>query len=156
MDPSPYRVVVASLDDRMLARAGGMHAHSAALLTGRPALLGRVYADVEVACIYAVDDPDTEDLVREADVVEGARAIGLTRGTPGLSMLGVVEDVLADRAFVTDRRTSAAELGVLADLARTSDDFVTAALAAAALARAFGLEPAAVRAGLRGYRPDGA
>ena len=60
----------------------------------------------------------TEDLVRDAEVVEGCRAIGFTLGTPAVGMLGVVDDVLCDRAFVDERATSAAELGTLADLVR--------------------------------------
>ena len=65
---------------------------------------GRIYEGVERACVYNVADPVTEQLVREADVVEGARAIGFTLGTPGVGMLGVVDDVLADRAFVEQRQ----------------------------------------------------
>lgn len=45
----------------------------------------------------------------EANVVEGCRAIGFTTGIPAPSMVGVVEDVLADRAFVEQRQRSAAE-----------------------------------------------
>ena len=102
----------------------------------------------------------TEQLVREADVVEGARAIGFTLGMPGVGMLGVVEDILADRAFVEERDTSAAELCTLADLAAAgasgpAPHTVQNALAAAALARAHGVSQAAVRDGLRGFRPDG-
>ena len=77
---------------------------------------GRIYEHVQRACVYNVADPVTEELVREADVVEGARAIGFTLGTPGVGMLGVVDDVLVDRAFVEQRASSAAELGTLADL----------------------------------------
>ena len=61
---------------------------------------GRIYEQVQRACVYNVADPATERLVREADVVEGARAIGFTLGMPGVGMLGVVDDILADRAFV--------------------------------------------------------
>ncbi|AEG44057.1 UDP-N-acetylmuramoyl-L-alanine--D-glutamate ligase [Isoptericola variabilis] len=131
---------------------------------------GRIYARAQVACVYTVADPRTEDLVREADVVEGARAVGVTLGTPGPGQLGLVEDVLVDRAFhapadAADRRTYAAELGTLADLAHlapaaTGDGpavppphVVSDALAAAALARAHGVPAAAVRDGLRSFRP---
>jgi UDP-N-acetylmuramoylalanine--D-glutamate ligase len=75
-------------------------------------------------------------------------------------MLGVVEDILADRAFVAERASSAAELCGLADLADAdgrpaAPHTVQNALAAAALARAHGVSQAAVRDGLRGFRPDG-
>jgi UDP-N-acetylmuramoylalanine--D-glutamate ligase len=110
---------------------------------------------VQRACVYNVADPVTERLVREAEVEEGARAIGFSLGVPGVGMLGVVDGVLADRAFVAERATSAAELCTLADLASPAPHMVANALAAAALARAHGVPPAAVRDGLRGFRPDG-
>ena len=116
---------------------------------------GRVYENTQVACVYNEQDPATEQLVRDADVIEGCRAVGFTLGTPGRSMLGLVEDVLADRAFVDDRANSAAEIGTLADLQRgahpPAPHFVANALAAAALTRAFGVPPIAVREGLRRY-----
>jgi UDP-N-acetylmuramoylalanine--D-glutamate ligase len=128
---------------------------------------GRVYERAEVACVYNVADPRTEHLVREADVAEGARAVGFTLGTPGPGMLGIVEDVLVDRAFhapadARDRQGYAAEVGTLADLAHLAPGGDVAALpphvaadalAAAALARAHGVPARAVRDGLRAYRP---
>ena len=116
---------------------------------------GRIYQNVSRACVYNVADQVTEDLVREAEVVEGARAIGFTLGVPAVGMVGVVDDVLADRAFVEQRQVSAAELGTIADLASPAPHFVANALAAAALARAHGVPPVAVRDGLRSFRPDG-
>lgn len=101
----------------------------------------------------------TEDLVREADVVDGARAVGFTRQAPKISMLGVVEDVLCDRAFVEQRQSSAAELCSLADLRPEGSDApvpphtVENVLAAAALTRAHGVPPIAVRNGVRGFTP---
>ena len=41
--------------------------------------------------------------IENADVVEGARAIGLTLGAPTVSQFGIVEGLLVDRAFVDDR-----------------------------------------------------
>ncbi|MFB7799538.1 UDP-N-acetylmuramoyl-L-alanine--D-glutamate ligase [Isoptericola sp. NPDC056134] len=126
---------------------------------------GRVYARAQVACVYNAADPRTEQLVRDADVTEGALAVGFTLGAPGPGQLGVVEDVLVDRAFHTepgarDRQRTAAELGTLADLAHLAPGggtppphVVANALAAAALARAHGVPAAAVRDGLRAFRP---
>jgi UDP-N-acetylmuramoylalanine--D-glutamate ligase len=119
---------------------------------------GKVYAGTQVACVYNVQDPATEQMVRDADVQEGCRAIGFTLGIPGPSMLGVVDDVLADRAFVEQRRTSAAELATVADVQGDAPSVaphnVANALAAAALARAFGVGPLSVRDGLRAFVPD--
>jgi UDP-N-acetylmuramoylalanine--D-glutamate ligase len=118
----------------------------------------KVYAGTQIACVYNVEDPATQEMVSDADVVEGCRAIGFTLGIPALSMVGLVDDVLADRAFVEQRRTSAAELATVADLRRhapsVAPHYVADALAAAALARAYGVGPLSVRDGLRAFVPD--
>jgi UDP-N-acetylmuramoylalanine--D-glutamate ligase len=171
MDPEPYDVFAVELSSFQLHYTHSVRAESAAVLNVAEDHLdwypgpsgmadyaadkGRVYAGVERACVYNVADPVTERLVREADVVEGARAIGFTLGTPGVGMVGVVDDILADRAFVEQRDTSAAELCTVADLASPAPHVIANALAAAALARAHGVPAAAVRDGLRSFRPDG-
>lgn len=121
---------------------------------------GRIFAGVERACVYNTADRTTEDLVREADVADGAIAVGFTLSTPGLGQVGLVEDVLVDRGFTADRRTHAAELATFADLrhlapggSALAPHTVQNALAAAALALAHGVAPVAVRDGLRAYRP---
>jgi UDP-N-acetylmuramoylalanine--D-glutamate ligase len=168
MDPEPYDVFAVELSSFQLHYTDSMAAESAAVLNVAEDHLdwyssmaeyaadkGRIYERVSRACVYNVADPETERLVREADVVEGARAIGFTLGMPGVGMLGVVEDILADRAFIEQRESSAAELCTLSDLASPAPHFVQNALAAAALARAHGVSQAAVRDGLRSFRPDG-
>jgi UDP-N-acetylmuramoylalanine--D-glutamate ligase len=171
MDPTPYDVLAVELSSFQLHYTRSMSCESAAVLNvaedhldwydglggmqGYAADKGRIYTNAQRACVYNVADPVTEELVREADVVEGARAVGFTLGMPGVGMVGVVDDILADRAFVEERRTSAAELCTLDDLASPAPHFVANALAAAALARAHGVSQAAVRDGLRGFRPDG-
>jgi len=118
----------------------------------------KVYTGTEIACVYNVQDPATEQMVRDADVVEGCRAIGFTLGIPGPSMVGLVDDVMADRAFVEQRKTSAAELASLSDLRGDGPPMaphnVANALAAAALARAYGVGALSVRDGLRAFVPD--
>ncbi|MBS2964058.1 UDP-N-acetylmuramoyl-L-alanine--D-glutamate ligase [Actinocrinis puniceicyclus] len=115
---------------------------------------GRIYENCQVACVYNVADDVTRELVEDAEVVEGCRAIGFTLGAPGLSMLGVVDGILADRAFVEDRQRTAAELGTIYDVEPHAPHNIANALAAGALARAYGVPPAAVRDGLRAFRPD--
>ena len=168
MDPDPYDVFAVELSSFQLHYTQSMSAESAAVLNVAEDHLdwyasmgeyaadkGRIYEHVQRACVYNAADPTTERLVREADVVEGARAIGFTLDTPGVGMVGVVDDILADRAFVEERESSAAELCTIADLASPAPHMVANALAAAALARAHGISTAAVRDGLRGFRPDG-
>ncbi|NYG56232.1 UDP-N-acetylmuramoylalanine--D-glutamate ligase [Nocardioides perillae] len=167
MDPEPWDVLAVELSSFQLHWTRSVAAESAAVLNVAEdhldwhgtldeyaAAKGRVYEGVERACVYNVADPVTEQLVRDADVVEGARAIGFTLGTPGVGMVGVVDDILADRAFVEERQSSAAELCTVADLPSPAPHVVADALAAAALARAHGVSQQAVRDGLRAFRPD--
>jgi UDP-N-acetylmuramoylalanine--D-glutamate ligase len=172
LHPDPYQVIAVELSSFQLHWSSSLRPLASACLNVAPDHVdwhgsyqeylrakGRVYADTEVACVYNVADPATEQLVRDADVIEGCRAIGFTLGVPAVSMLGVVDGVLADRAFVEQRRTSAAELGTLDDVriaggGTLAPHAVSNALAAAALARAFGVPSGAVRAGLRGFTPD--
>ncbi len=117
----------------------------------------RIYARTQVACVYNAQDKATETMVEEAEVIEGARAIGFTLGIPDRSMLGLVEEVLADRAFVAQRADSAAELCTLTDIDATgvpAPHMVANVLAAAALARAAGVPPVAVRDGVRAFVPE--
>ncbi|MYW66247.1 UDP-N-acetylmuramoyl-L-alanine--D-glutamate ligase [Streptomyces sp. SID8379] len=162
-----YDVFAVELSSYQLHWAPSLRAHSGAVLNLAPDHLdwhgsmeayaadkGRIYEGNQVACVYNVADKATENLVREADVEEGCRAIGFTLGTPGPSELGVVDGILVDRAFVENRQKSAQELAEIADVNPPAPHNIANALAAAALARAFGVEPQAVREGLRNFRPD--
>ena len=114
----------------------------------------KVYEHTQKACIYNAEQIETERMVEDADVVEGCRAVAFTTVTPAVSMLGVVEGLLVDRAFIAERKDSAAELASVSDLGPVAPRHMVAnALAAAALVRAYGVEPAAVRKGLLNYLP---
>ncbi|WP_030547347.1 UDP-N-acetylmuramoyl-L-alanine--D-glutamate ligase [Streptomyces exfoliatus] len=162
-----YDVLAVELSSYQLHWAPSVRAHSAAVLNLAPDHLdwhgsmeayaadkGRIYEGNRIACVYNVADKATEDLVVEADVEEGCRAIGFTLGTPGPSQLGVVEGILVDRAFVENRQKNAQELAEVADVQPPAPHNIANALAAAALARAFGVDAKAVRDGLRAFRPD--
>ncbi|MGW2636223.1 UDP-N-acetylmuramoyl-L-alanine--D-glutamate ligase [Streptomyces sp. NPDC001348] len=162
-----YDVLAVELSSYQLHWAPSLRAHSAAVLNLAPDHLdwhgsmeayaadkGRIYEGNRVACVYNVADKRTEDLVREADVEEGCRAIGFTLGTPGPSQLGVVDGILVDRAFVENRQKNAQELAEVSDIDPPAPHNIANALAAAALARAFGVPPQAVRDGLRAFTPD--
>ncbi|MFE0647722.1 UDP-N-acetylmuramoyl-L-alanine--D-glutamate ligase [Streptomyces sp. NPDC059534] len=164
---SDLDVLAVELSSYQLHWAPSVRVHSAAVLNLAPDHLdwhgsmeayaadkGRIYEGNQIACVYNVADQVTEDLVREADVEEGCRAIGFTLGTPGPSQLGVVEGILVDRAFVENRQKNAQELAEVADVQPPAPHNIANALAAAALARAFGVDAKAVRDGLRAFRPD--
>lgn len=68
-------------------------------------------------------------------------------------MLGVVDEYLVDRAFIAERRDAAQELASITDVHPAAPHNVVNALAAAALARSYGVEAAAVQQGLRDFHP---
>ncbi len=115
----------------------------------------RIYRNTQVAAVYNVADPETEHMVVEADVIEGCRAIGFTLGVPGRSMLGVVDDLLVDRAFIENRADSALELGSVELVQPFAPHNVANALAATALARAYGVPASAVALGLETFQAAG-
>ncbi|MET0766955.1 MAG: UDP-N-acetylmuramoyl-L-alanine--D-glutamate ligase [Aeromicrobium sp.] len=180
MNPEPFDVLAVELSSYQLHWSQSLSAQASAVLNLAPdhidwhggldaytADKARIYERTQVACVYNVHDPVTELMVEEADVVEGCRAIGFTLGIPAAGMVGLVDDAIADRAFIAGRVSSAAELGTVRDIGlnariagggdadRVPPPHVVAnALAAAALARAHGVEPRAVRDGLRGFTPD--
>jgi len=143
----PLASVCLNIANDHLDHFGSMEAYVAAK--------ARVYRNTQVAAVYNVQDSVTESMVREADVHEGCRAIGFTLGIPGLSMLGVVDDMLVDRAFGDDRATSALELASVHVVHPAAPHNVANALAASALARAYGVRPGAVAPGLRDFEPAG-
>ncbi|WP_026927336.1 UDP-N-acetylmuramoyl-L-alanine--D-glutamate ligase [Granulicoccus phenolivorans] len=163
-----YDVFVLELSSFQLHYCHTLQLHSAAVLNLRPDHLewhasfeeygadkARIFERVTHACVYNVADPATERMVEEADVTEGARAIGFTLGLPGMSMLGVVDDLLVDRAFIPQRQSSALELAKVADVQPAAPHNVANALAAAALARSYGVPAQAVRTGLQSVELGG-
>ena len=81
------------------------------------------------------------------------RAVAVVLRTPRAGEVGVVEDLLVDRAFedVPGEATVLAELG---DLRVSSVEDLRQVLGAAALARAAGVSAEHVRAGVRACGPD--
>ncbi len=173
LDEVSYDVLALELSSFQLHSTNSLALHSAAVLNLHPDHLewyadpaswdseaadamaayaadkARIYQRVTHSCVYNVADEATLHMVEEAEVTEGARAIGFTLGIPTIGQLGVVDDLLVDRAFIAQRRDSAMELGKLSDVRPYAPHNVENALAAAALARSFGVPATAVRDGLR-------
>lgn len=140
----PLASVVLNLAEDHVDWHGSFEAYSAAKAS--------IYERTKVAAVYNVQDEATLHMVEEAEVAEGCRAIGFTLQVPSVSMVGVVDDLLVDRAYIAERRTTAAELAAVADLGDPAPHHTVAnALAAAALTRAAGVGGDAVREGLRHY-----
>ena len=96
--------------------------------------------------VCGVDDPAAAALLAAAPA---EKRVGVTLAAPGPDQLGVDGGALLDRAFGG---------GMLVDVAAVTPggpSGLTDALAAAALARAHGVPPAAIAAGLAAFRPGG-
>jgi len=170
--PEPYDVLAVELSSFQLHYTWSLSAEAAVVLNLAPDHLdwhgsydayaadkARIYERAQVVCAYPLDDQPVEQMVRDAEVAPGCRAVGFTSGVPPVGSVGVVDGVLADRAFVAGRDRQAAELAAVDDIAPlaprpVAPHLVANALAAATMARAHGVPPAAVRAGLRAFRPD--
>ena len=107
------------------------------------------FAHEETCAIGNADDPVSTRLLARAP----GRRVSFTLNSPRPYQFGVVEDVLVDRAFVDDVENEAVEVATLADVTVPGPHNVSNALAAAALARAYGVSPAAVADGLRTFTP---
>lgn len=156
----PYRVLAVELSSFQLHWSSSVRPHTAVVLNVAPdhldwhgsleayvAAKGRIHAAGTVA-VYNREDPESVRLAA------GARArAGFTLGSPGPGELGVVEGLLVDRAFPAVPG-EATELATLADLGVPGAHNVANALAAAALARSYGVPARAVRDGLRSFVPD--
>jgi UDP-N-acetylmuramoylalanine--D-glutamate ligase len=145
----PHSTTCLNLADDHLVWHGGPEAYRAAKAV--------VYRNTRFACIYNKSDLATQQMVEEADVVEGARAVGFDLGTPGPSDVGVVDGILVDRAFHDDRRHSALELITVDELRAAglaAPHIVQNILAASALARSLGVEPAAIHDALQTFTMD--
>jgi UDP-N-acetylmuramoylalanine--D-glutamate ligase len=167
-DPAEYEVLVVEISSFQLHYMNYIEPFSAACLNIAEDHLDwhgsfeayrtskqRVYEGTKVACIYNLEDQATEQMVQDATVNEGARAIGFGLGTPKPSNVGYVDEYLVDRAFLDQRADSALEIASLEDfhgLGVLTPHLLSNIAAATALARSFGAPPAACREALRNFR----
>ena len=120
----------------------------------------RVYEHTQVACVYPVGDDIVQQMVDEADVIESARAIGVCLGVPSVGQIGIVDNLVIDRAFGDFQRGEGVELFEIDDLMHLAPQvgelpvhIVRDAMTAASLARAGGVDPADIREALRAFAP---
>ncbi|MCD5347357.1 UDP-N-acetylmuramoyl-L-alanine--D-glutamate ligase [Agromyces sp. S2-1-8] len=145
----PWASVVLNLADDHLDWHGSFEAYRAAK--------AKVYENTKVACVYNRADEATLRMVEDAEVEEGARAIGFGLDVPGPSDFGVVDGILCDRAFLDDRRTAALELTTLDELeprGLAAPHVVANILAASALARSHGVPVGVIHDALAEFRLD--
>ena len=106
----------------------------------------RIFAPGTIAVCNA-DDPWSRRLAAGAAGL--SRIISFRLGPPGPGELGVAAGLLVDRAFGEN-----VALAPVSDVRPAAPHNVANALAAAALARAYGVPAAAVGAGLRSFEPE--
>jgi UDP-N-acetylmuramoylalanine--D-glutamate ligase len=107
---------------------------------------GRIYAPGAIA-VYNADDPRSGELAAMAKAP--ARLVSFRMGVPDVGELGISGGCLVDRAF-----GAGVSLAAVSDVRPAAPHNVADALAAAALARAYGTPPEAVAAGLAAFRPE--
>jgi UDP-N-acetylmuramoylalanine--D-glutamate ligase len=159
--PTPHDVLAVEMSSYQLHWSSTIEPAAGALLNLAPdhldwhgsmgtyALTKTKVWDSPVA-IGNLDDPDVAELLNGAASRAQGRKIGFTLSAPRPGRLGVADGMLVDRAFSHDP----VELIAAAEIKPAGPHNVANALAAAALARAHGVDAVAVRAGLRAFEPD--
>ena len=160
----PYDVLAVELSSFQLHWSSTVRPHTAVVLNVAPDHVdwhgsldayaeakGRIHAPGTTA-VYNREDAESVRLAERA-FRRGAARAGFTLGSPAAGELGVVQDLVVDRAF-PDVPAEATALGTLADLPVPGAHNVANALAAAALARSYGVPAGAVAEGLRAFAPD--
>jgi len=152
-DPIGYQTIIVSASTKSLAWWGNYReSHREPLVSvlvelDAPSPAAVIFEGTRQACVYWRGAGPTESFVEGADVVEGARAIGLGVDSPGMSDIGLVEGIVCDRAFLDDRLNQALEISTLEELAEAGFEVHTelpAILAAIAIARALDISPALI------------
>jgi UDP-N-acetylmuramoylalanine--D-glutamate ligase len=158
-EPEPYPVVAVELSSFQLYWSSTIAPLAAVVLNlaahhldwhddleSYIAAKARIFAPGTIA-ISNADDARTVAMAGRASGL--ARSVAFRLGRPAQGELGVADDWLVDRAFGAGVR-----LAALSDVQPAAPHNVADALAAAALARAYGDQPGSVAAGLRKFVPE--
>ncbi|MEY2815672.1 MAG: hypothetical protein RJA78_248 [Actinomycetota bacterium] len=116
----------------------------------------KVFSNTSICCVYNAGDSLTEKLVANSRGTENAQAVGFTVNTPMPNEIGWVEDILVDRAFIDDP-SEAQELATFSDLKKIpviSPHLMANIAAAAAIAKAVGVQPVEMQNALQGFALD--
>ena len=142
--PRPHAATVLNIAADHLDWHGGLDPYARAK--------GKVFARGTVRVVNTADEWSVR--LAEEDGDTHTPLVGLRLDTPRAGELGVVEDLLVDRAFVAEPHSSAEELATLGDVRPAAPHNVANALAAAALARSIGVTADSIRAGLNAFVPE--
>lgn len=144
----PLVSTVLNIADDHLDWHGSLEAYSQAK--------AKIYNNTSICCLYNSGDAVTEKLVAQSTGTENAQAVGFTVNTPAPNEIGWVENLLVDRAFIDDPAV-AEELATLEDLEKIAviaPHLMANVAAAAAIARAVGIQTNEIKAALNGFALD--
>ena len=156
----PYEYLVLELSSFQLHWAQDVEFVSAAILNIADDHLDwhgdfDAYADAKFSILdrsdIAVLNADDVEVVARSNRYEG-RKVFFSLDTPAPGEIGVVENLLVDRAFVADPQ-QASMICELADIKPTVPHNVSNALAAAGLARSIGVSYEVIQKALQEFRP---
>lgn len=156
----PYEYLVLELSSFQLHWAQDVEFVSAAILNIADDHLDwhgdfDAYADAKFSILdrsdIAVLNADDVEVVARSNRYEG-RKVFFSLDTPAPGEIGVVENLLVDRAFVADPQ-QASMICELADIKPTVPHNVSNALAAAGLARSIGISYEVIQKALQEFRP---
>jgi UDP-N-acetylmuramoylalanine--D-glutamate ligase len=168
-DPQPYPVVAVELSSFQLYWSTTVAPLAAVVLNvaahhldwhddidAYAAAKARIFARGTIAVCNA-DDPRTVAMAdaavsAAASAAVASRKVAFRLGPPGPAELGVTGGWLTDRAFGSE--PDGTQLVQAAAIRPAAPHNVADALAAAALARAYGDEPASIAAGLAAFEPE--
>ncbi|WP_243793232.1 UDP-N-acetylmuramoyl-L-alanine--D-glutamate ligase [Saccharopolyspora gloriosae] len=152
-----HRVLAVELSSFQLHWSQSLAAHAGVVLNladdhldwhGTLDAYGAAKSKVYAGNVVAVHNADDEWSTRLA--TGAGRPVSFTLGEPGPDQLGIVDGALVDRAFAD---AGGEVLAAVSDVHPGGPHNLANALAAAALARAYGVPAAAVARGLRGFEP---
>lgn len=147
---SPFAAAVLNIDLDHIDWHGSFDAYKVAK--------GKIFENVEAACVFNVADEATMKLVEDADVQEGARAIGFTVGFPSASNVGYTDGMLVDNAYSPGRANKEieclAEFSDIENIGVVTKHLLQNIAAASALARAYGVPASAVASGVSTFKLD--
>jgi len=169
-DPEPYPVVAVELSSFQLYWSATIKPYAAVVLNlaahhldwhddveSYAAAKAKIFAPGTIA-VYNAEDPAT---VSMAAASQAARRVGFRLGQPSAGELGVADGWLVDRAFGCTALAGAGQTGgtevrlaAVSAVQPAAPHNVADALAAAALARAYGDHATAIAAGLAAFVPE--
>lgn len=147
----PYSATVLNIDLDHIDWHGSFDEYKAAK--------GKIFQNVEVACVFNVADASTIRLVEQAEVQDGARAIGFTTAFPAASNIGYTDGLLVDNAFSPNRSKNEieclAEFSDIENVGVVTKHLLLNIAAAAALARSFGVPASSIARAISTFKLDG-